>query len=84
MPLVDLHFLGAPRYAVGLAMSTTVTDTDASVGFKIIQKAAGATTAVKAKHRLIWPMLGLMMGLFASLTWSGFLGWVIGRIIGVW
>ena len=62
-------------------MSTTLTDTDPSV--QIIQRAAKASIAVKAKRDPIWPALVVTMGLLASLAWSGLLGWVVYRMIAV-
>ena len=50
-------------------------------GTKINQRAAEASTAVKAKRDPIWPAPVIMMGLLASLAWSGFLGWVVYRMI---
>ena len=69
------------RVAVCVAMSTTLTDTDPSE--QIIQGAAEASVAVKAKRDPIWPILVISLGLLASLAWSGFLAWAVGRVIGV-
>jgi hypothetical protein len=59
-------------------MNTTC-DTDASVGSKSI-RAAGASVA---KRLSMWPILMIALGLLASLAWSIFLAWEVGRMIGV-
>jgi hypothetical protein len=59
-------------------MNTTC-DTDASVGSKSIC-AAGASVA---KRLSMWPILMIALGLLASLAWSIFLAWEVGRMIGV-
>ena len=64
------------------AVSTAITDSDANVGSKVIQKSAEASTPVKAR-RAIWPILIIITASLASLVWTGFLAWAGGRIFGV-
>jgi hypothetical protein len=59
-------------------MNTTISNTDVSIGSEIIQKAPDP----KARRDPIWPVLVALLGLLASLAWSGFLGWIVGRMIG--
>jgi len=60
-------------------MSTILADIDASVGSNGIQAAEKSV----AKRAPIWPILVISLGLLASIAWSGFLAWVVGRMIGV-
>jgi hypothetical protein len=57
----------------------TTRDTDASVGSKSIR----ATGTSVAKRPSMWPILAIASGLLASLAWSIFLAWEVGRMIGV-
>jgi hypothetical protein len=64
------------------AVSTTITDADANVGSKVIQKSAETSTPAKAR-RAIWPILIIITASLTSLVWTGFLAWAGGRIFGV-
>jgi hypothetical protein len=65
-------------------MSTTIADTDASVGPEVIQRPVASTPAkAKVRRDPIWPILVVSLGLLASLAWSGFLGWMVGRMTGM-
>ena len=46
---------------------------------QVIEKAAEGSIAGKAKRHAVWPVLIIALGLFASLAWSGLLGWVVYR-----
>jgi hypothetical protein len=59
-------------------VSTTFPDADATVRSKIIE----ASVAVEPKP--IWSLLLIITGLAASLAWTGFLGWVVGKVLGTW
>ena len=63
-------------------MSTTFPDADATVQSKIIQRPIEASVAVESKP--IWSLLLVMTGLAASLVWTGFLGWTVGKAFDVW
>jgi hypothetical protein len=64
-------------------VSTTTIDTGASVGSNIIRNVAGAPTAAKANRGHMLATLLMTMALLTTLTWIGFLAWVITRIFGM-
>ena len=69
---------------VRVAMSTTFSDIHPNAEPKIVQQSAVATDVVEANHP-IWSVLGIMFGALASLAWTGFLVWAVGKIIlGLW
>jgi hypothetical protein len=60
-----------------------ISDTDHGLRTRVLQEAAKPSYSV-AKRRPVFPVLVVVFGLSASLAWTGFLGWIIGRTIGVW
>jgi hypothetical protein len=65
-------------------MSTTFSDIHPNAESKIVQRSAVASDVVETNYR-IWPVLGIMFGALASLAWTGFLVWAVGRmILGLW
>jgi|ERR1700674_2991579 hypothetical protein len=75
---------GAALCGVRVAMSTTFSDIHPNAEPKIVQQSAVATDVVEANHP-IWSVLGIMFGALASLAWTGFLVWAVGKIIlGLW
>ena len=63
-------------------MSTTFPDADATVRSEIIEGPIDASVAVVSKP--IWSLLMIMTGLAASLAWTGFLGWTVGKALDAW
>jgi len=63
-------------------VSTTFPDADANVESKIIQQPVEASVAIESKP--IWSLLLVITGLAASLVWTGFLAWTVGKALGVW
>ena len=63
-------------------VSTIFPDADANVGSKIVQQPLEASVAVESKP--IWSLLLIISGLAASLAWTGFLTWTVGKALGVW
>jgi hypothetical protein len=60
------------------AVSTTITERCVED-----QAEAEALTGVKAMGAPVWRLLVVITALFLSLAWTGFLAWVVGRIVGV-
>jgi hypothetical protein len=63
-------------------VSTTFPDADAIVRSKIVQQPIEASVAVESKP--IWSVLLVITGLAASLAWTGFLGWTVGKALDAW
>jgi hypothetical protein len=60
----------------------TVSDPGVSVRSQV-QKPVEPSSVADAKRDPVWPMLTIVLGLSASLVWSGLLLWIVGRISGV-
>ena len=60
-------------------MSATPVDTDASIGSNSMRVEEAAASV--AKRDPIWPMLVILLGLLASVTWTGFLAWGVSWVM---
>jgi hypothetical protein len=78
-----IDYVGTQRYAVSNAVSAIFTEPDPSARNEIAEEAAKPPSK-GAKRRHDWPLVVITLGLLATLTWSGFLVWAAGRLIGVW
>jgi hypothetical protein len=65
------------------AVSAISTEPDPSARNEIAEEAPKPPSK-SAKRRHDWPLIVITFGLLATLTWSGFLVWAAGRLIGVW
>jgi hypothetical protein len=54
----------------------------ANVGSKIVQQPVEVSVAVETKPT--WSLLLIITGVAASLAWTGFLGWAVGKALGAW
>jgi hypothetical protein len=64
-------------------VSTPTIDTGARVGSKIMHNVAGASTAANANRGRLLATLLITVALLTTLTWIGFLTWVVSLIFGI-
>ena len=62
------------------SVNTAVPGRDARPGSNTIQ---GLPASLRPRRRPILPIVFMLIALFTSLAWMGFLAWAIGRIVGV-
>ena len=64
-------------------MSATYPDTTADAGPEEAENSTAVFSPASGARAPIWPTLVVLLGLVASLAWTGFLVWAVGRLIGL-
>jgi hypothetical protein len=75
--------MGAPIVRHENDASIPTIDTGARVRSKVMHDVAGASTAAKANRGRMLATLLITVALLTTLTWIGFLTWMVSRIFGI-